>query len=100
MIVVDVLACTALFVLDLALFVLLPRRQADGWAAVVSGVFAVVYGLLGFGFLEFFCGGWCAWSAWSWWRHGGGGGTKRRLRALRRAFRGVRRTAPAYGGAS
>lgn len=35
-----------------------------------------------------------------WWHGGGGDGTRRRLRALRRLFRGVRRTAPAAGGVS
>lgn len=38
-------------------------------------------------------------SLWLWWNGGGGDGTKRRLRSWRRAFRGVRRTAPA-GSAS
>jgi hypothetical protein len=41
----------------------------------------------------------CAYCAWGWWNSGGGNGTKRRLRALRRRFQGVRRTAPALGGA-
>lgn len=36
---------------------------------------------------------------WFWWRGGGGDGTRRRLRALRGAFRGVRRTAPVMEGA-
>lgn len=37
--------------------------------------------------------------AWAWWKHGGGDGTRRRLRRAARAFRGVRRTAPAAGAA-
>jgi hypothetical protein len=35
--------------------------------------------------------------AWIWWNSGGGDGTKRRLKAFRRRFKGVRRTAPALG---
>jgi hypothetical protein len=42
----------------------------------------------------------CAMSAHAWWNGGGGDDTRRRLRSLRRVFRGVRRTAPAAGGAS
>ncbi len=42
----------------------------------------------------------CAYLAHLWWTGGGGSGTRRRLRALASRFRGVRRTAPAPGGAS
>jgi hypothetical protein len=42
----------------------------------------------------------CAMSAHAWWNGGGGDGTRRRLRSLRRVFRGVRRTAAATGDAS
>lgn len=96
----DVLGIAGLLVADFLLWLRLPRRQADGWTAVVAGLCALVYGLLGFAFLSRYCTFCCAVSAWAWWRHGGGDGTKRRLRALRKRFAGVRRTAPAYGGVS
>lgn len=38
-------------------------------------------------------------NAWCWWNSGGGDGTKRRLKQWAAKFRGVRRTAPAMGGA-
>jgi hypothetical protein len=97
---VDIAGIVALFAVDLVLFVLLPRRQADGWCAVAAGVLAAAYGLLGCVFLNRYCTAYCAVSAWAWWRHGGGDGTKRRLRALAARFRGVRRTAPSLGGVS
>jgi uncharacterized membrane protein len=98
---IELAGIAALFAVDLMLFVCLPtRREADGWTAVVAGVLAVIYGLLECVYLERFCIVYCALSVWAWWRHGGDGGTRRRLRSLRRAFRGVRRTAPVFGGGS
>jgi hypothetical protein len=47
-----------------------------------------------------FNGAVCVACAWVWWNGGGGDGTKRRLRSAARVFRGVRRTAPAPGGAT
>jgi len=47
---------------------------------------------------EFFSASWfaglCAWSLYMWWHRGGGDGMRRRMRAVRSVFRGVRRTAP------
>lgn len=91
--------------------------SAIGWPCLIlrllrpyqiSGIFAVATALNG---IEAVMNGatiraslmaaFTAFGAWNWWTGGGGDGTKRRLRAVARAFRGVRRTAPvAAGGGS
>jgi hypothetical protein len=79
---------------------LLPPYRGQGIFAVatgLNGVEAVMSGATVRASLMAAC---CAFGAWQWWNGGGGDGTKRRLRALGRAFRGVRRTAPVTGGTS
>lgn len=44
-------------------------------------------------------GAFTTYNAWKWWNSGGGDGTKRRLKRWASRFQGVRRTAPALGGA-
>jgi len=68
---------------------LLPLWRTAGVFAVAnlaSTVDEVLRGRTGGAMFNAAC---CAFGAWQWWRGGGGGGTRRRLRAWRRAFRGV-----------
>jgi hypothetical protein len=92
------------FMLDMGILVitlvaLMTRRISS---ATASGLLALGnYGLCLAGFITentvaaSIAGAGATYFAWDWWNDGGGDGTKRRLRALRDRFRGVRRTAPA-----
>lgn len=75
-------------------------RQVYGWFAVCNALFMASHALAGDRLAA--CLNAClgAYAAWLWWQSGGGDGTKRRLKSWARKFRGVRRTAPALGGAS
>ena len=77
-----------------------PMRSAAGLFTAANGLFAMADVVAGDRFSACLSSAFCAVCAWLWWRHGGGGGTRRRLRSLAKRFRGVRRTAPVYGGAS
>jgi hypothetical protein len=68
--------------------------QYDGLLAIAEGLFSIDALRTGEHLLAVFAAAMSALFAHRWWRGGGGDGTRRRLRALRRRFSGVRRTAP------
>jgi len=75
-------------------------HESAGLDAIGEGMLSIVAIRAGEHFWAVWFAALCVLSARTWWRGGGGDGTKRRLRSLRRAFQGVRRTAPVTGGAS
>ncbi|MFH9426026.1 hypothetical protein [Streptomyces sp. NPDC017529] len=68
--------------------------QADGWIALGNGINAVSCAISGSTLVGMFAAAIAAWCGYRWWKGGGGDDTKRRLRAVRKAFSPVRRTAP------
>lgn len=78
----------------------IPTYVSYGLDAVAHGFASVAAITGGERVMAVWFAGLCAFSLYAWWHRGGGDGTRRRLRALRGVFRGVRRTAPVTGGAS
>lgn len=95
-----ILGWTALVIGWVGIFLHWPQRHVAGLFAVANGLYAVANFAGGNRAWGTFASGTCAYCVYRWWNGGGGDGTKRRLRALRNRFAGVRRTAPAYGGTS
>ena len=69
-------------------------HQASGFYAAAYGLWSLNDIRIGAHIAAVVSAAMCAFFAYGWWRGGGGDGTKRRLRALRRKFSDVRRTAP------
>lgn len=76
------------------------RAKQHGWYVVTWSAVCTGSAITGEQFVASVAAGMVAVHIWLWWKSGGGGdGARRLLRKWARAFRGVRRTAPAGGAA-
>jgi hypothetical protein len=80
-----------------ALICMATGRITTGYGVLASAYAfgAVAYALSGSPGRAIWDAVFAAFFGWVWWNRGGGNGPRRRLRRAARAFRGVRRTAPA-----